>query len=80
MITRQQLDRLALRITGNDIRLVGYWERLPGLDEHLAEFAAELGVTEIALGRCHDIVEVLDLTGNCRNVRPAENASPWLLP
>ena len=63
MTSRQALDRIAQRITGEDIRLVGFWEPLPRLVEFRAEFARELGVSESALLRCRDIVEVLDLAG-----------------
>lgn len=79
MTSRQHLDRLALQITGKDIRLVGFWEPLPGLTDFSAEYARELQVPEAALLRCRDIVEVLDLTGDRRFSRPVETGGRLLL-
>jgi hypothetical protein len=78
MISRQQLDRLVLRITGKDIRLVGFWNPLPGLEEFRAEYAKELGVSAAQLMRCNDIVDVLDLAGTGRTSRPPDTEHPLL--
>lgn len=78
MVSRYQLDRIAMRVTGNDIRLVGFWEPLPGLVEFRAEFSRELGVSEAALLRCRDIIEVLDLAGKGRTSRSLEAGQPIL--
>lgn len=75
MTSRQQLDRIALQITGQDIRLVGFWEPLPGLNDFPAEFARALGVSEGALLRCRDIVDVLDLTGDRQFSQAIETGS-----
>ncbi len=42
---------------------MGSWAPLPGLIEFSADFASELGVSEPALLRCRDIVDILDLVG-----------------
>ncbi len=78
MTSRQSLDLIAQRITGEDIRLVGFWEPLPGLVEFRAEFARELGVSEAALLRCRDIVEILDLAGEGRTSRTHESGQSLL--
>lgn len=79
MTSRQQLDRIALQITGKDIRFVGFWDPLPGLAEFSAEYARELRTSEAALLRCRDIVDVLDLTGDRPNSQPVESGVPYLL-
>lgn len=78
MMSRRQLDRIAQRITGKDIRLVGFWEALPGLVEHRAAYARELGVSEAALLRCRDIIEVLDLSRERRTSSAQETGPPVL--
>ena len=45
MTSRQRLNQVLLSVTGEDIRLVGNWERLPGLfgnAEQLAERLAQV--------------------------------------
>jgi hypothetical protein len=76
MMSRQALDRIAQRITGEDIRLVGSWEPIPRLIEFRAEFARELGVSEIALLRCRDIVDILDLVGGERTSQARDTGQP----
>jgi len=61
MTARHFLDMQVRRITGQDIRLAGIWKALPALDSYAAEISAALGVSEIALRRCRDIADVLDL-------------------
>jgi len=79
MLARHQLDHIAQRITGQDIRLVGCWESLPGLQEYTAEYSRELGVSEGSLLRCRDIVAVLDLGGDKRASCASDDGYPSLL-
>lgn len=78
MLSRQKLDRLVLKITGEDIRLLGFWSPLPGLPERAAEYAREFGVSEASLGRCRDIVDILDLLGKGRTSRENDTGQPLL--
>lgn len=48
-------------MTGEDIRLVGNWEPLPGLLDHGAVLADRLDVFPTQLLRCRDIADVVDL-------------------
>lgn len=79
MLTRSHLDRVILKISGKDIRLTGFWEPLPGLPEYTADYARELGISEAALSRCRDIVDVLDLVGEGKTVRTNNSNEPQLL-
>lgn len=66
MNARQFLNQTIERITGEDIRLVGNWQQIPKLENHLAEISIELGVSERELSRCRDIVDVLSLITDLR--------------
>jgi len=61
MTSRQHLDRVLLSVTGEDICLVGNWERLPGLFGNAEQLAERLNVPKLALLRCRDITDVLGL-------------------
>jgi hypothetical protein len=61
MTTRQHLDQVLLTVTGEDIRLVGNWERLPGLFGNAEQLAERLNVPKLPLLRSRDIADVLCL-------------------
>ena len=64
MTNRQHLDQVLLSVTGEDIRLVGNWERLPGLFGNAEQLAERLNVPKLPLLRCRDIADVLGLMEN----------------
>lgn len=66
MNARQFLNQTIERITGEDIRLVGNWQRIPKLENHLAEISIALDIPERELSRCRDIVDVLSLITDLR--------------
>ena len=61
MTNRQHLNQVLLSVTGEDIRLVGNWERLPGLFGNAEQLAERLNVPKLPLLRCRDIADVLGL-------------------
>ena len=62
MTNRQRLDQTLLSVAGEDIRLVGNWERLPGLFGNAEQLAERLNVSKSQLLRCQDIAdEILNL-------------------
>ncbi|MFZ4682048.1 MAG: hypothetical protein ACOYMS_06075 [Terrimicrobiaceae bacterium] len=64
MTNRQLLNQVLLSVTGEDIRLVGNWERLPGLFGNAELLAERLNVSKAQLLRCRDIADVLGLIDN----------------
>lgn len=61
MTTRQRLNQAVLSVTGEDIRLVGNWDPVPGLSGHADLLADLLNIPKFQLVRCRDIADVLDL-------------------
>lgn len=61
MSSRQTLDTAVKRVTGEDIRLVGNWQPLPGLADHVSQLADYLGLPENRLRQCADITDILNL-------------------
>ncbi len=61
MTTRQRLNQALLSVTGEDIRLIGNWDPVPGLTGHADLLADLLGIPKPQLLRCRDIADVLDL-------------------
>lgn len=61
MTSRQRLDQVLLSVTGEDIRLVGNWEPLPGLAGNADLLGERLNIPRQQLLRCRDIADVLDL-------------------
>lgn len=61
MTTRQRLNQVVLSVTGEDIRLVGNWDPVPGLSGHADLLADLLSIPRAQLLRCRDIADVLDL-------------------
>jgi hypothetical protein len=64
MTSRQQLNQVLLSVTGEDIRLVGNWERLPALFGNAEQLAERLNIPKLHLLRCRDIADVLGLMDN----------------
>ena len=73
MTNRQRLDQTLLSVAGEDIRLVGNWERLPGLFGNAEQLAERLNVSKSQLLRCQDIADVLGLMDNGPLVDSADN-------
>jgi hypothetical protein len=61
MTTRQRLDHAVLTTTGQDIRLMGNWDPLPGLPGQADAVAERLQVDRQRLLRCRDIADILEL-------------------
>jgi hypothetical protein len=61
MTSRQRLDQTLLSLTGEDIRLVGNWDPVPGLSGHADLLAERLNIPKPQLLRCRDIADVLVL-------------------
>ncbi len=78
MTTRQRLDQAVLQTTGHDIRLVGNWQSVPGLEEFGNALAESLGLPETRLRRCADIADILDLLeGQGSRITPATDEPGW---
>lgn len=75
MSSRQALDSVVKRVTGEDIRLVGNWQPLPGLKEHASQLADHLGLPESRLRQCGDITDVLTLLDNAGFRTQEDNSS-----
>lgn len=73
MTNRQRLDQTLLSVAGEDIRLVGNWERLPGLFGNAEQLAERLNVSKSQLLRCQDIADVLGLMDKGPLVDSADN-------
>jgi len=73
MTNRQHLNQVLLSVTGEDIRLVGNWERLPGLFGNAEQLAERLNVPKLPLLRCRDIADVLGLMEKGPLVDSADN-------
>ncbi|MFZ4779686.1 MAG: hypothetical protein ACOYM3_30365, partial [Terrimicrobiaceae bacterium] len=78
MTSRQRLNQVLLSVTGEDIRLVGNWERLPALFGNAEQLAERLNVTKVALLRCQDIADVLGLMENGPSEGSSDNQFPLL--
>jgi hypothetical protein len=61
MTSRQHLDQALLHVTGEDIRLVGNWDQIPGFPENAEQLAERLNIPKPQLLRCRDISDVLVL-------------------
>ncbi len=61
MTSRQRLNQALLSVTGEDIRLAGNWDPLPGLADNADLLAERLNIPKPQLLRCRDIADVLDL-------------------
>lgn len=61
MTSRQRLNQALLTVTGEDIRLVGNWDPVPGVPSHADLLADVLNIPKSQLLRCRDIADVLDL-------------------
>lgn len=68
------MDTAVKRVTGEDIRLVGNWQPLPGLKEYSSQLADHLGLPENRLRQCADITDVLTLLDTA-GFRPQEDTS-----
>jgi len=61
LTNRQRLDQVLLSVTGEDIRLVGNWERLTGLFGNAEQLAERLNVQKSSHLRCRGNADVFDL-------------------
>lgn len=77
MTSRQHLDQVLLHVTGEDIRLVGNWDQLPGFPDNAELLAESLNVPKSQLLRCRDISDVLILL-ETRPVETQVDAGPSL--
>jgi hypothetical protein len=76
MTTRQRLDHAVLTATGQDIRLIGNWESLPGLPAQADAVAEQLHVDRHRLLRCRDIADILDLIEDSQSVTAPRDDGP----
>ena len=72
MTSRQHLDQVLLQVMGEDIRLVGNWDPLPGFPDNAEQLAESLNVPKSQLLRCRDISDVLVLVETRRVETPVD--------
>ncbi len=78
MTTRQRLEIAVRSVTGEDIRLAGNWDPLPGLMGNEYAIADRINVPPARLMRCRDIYEILELMELNPSEAPRVSDSPSL--